>query len=78
MGCIPVNRCVRTMRVSESCVGDRVYRFRDTGLGSHAEYVAVGVKEAVFTIPEGAFYAINFCRRSCTSSTRRACHLAWS
>ncbi|MDE1047233.1 MAG: NAD(P)-dependent alcohol dehydrogenase [Candidatus Nanopelagicales bacterium] len=58
--------------VSKFSVGDRVYGFRDTGLGSHVEYLAVDVKEAVLTIPEsasfhdavalteGAFYAVNF------------------
>ena len=54
-----------------------------TGLGSHAEYVAVDVKEAVFTIPEsatfhdaiamteGAFYAVNFRRKAELNSASR-------
>lgn len=69
--------------ISEFSVGDRVYGFRDTGLGSHAEYVAVDVKEAVFTIPgsasfhdavamtEGAFYAVNFRKKVDLNSDSR-------
>lgn len=53
-------------------VGDRVWGFNDTGLGSHAQFVAVSAREAVAPIPdghsfaeavacaEGAHYAYNF------------------
>jgi NADPH:quinone reductase-like Zn-dependent oxidoreductase len=53
-------------------VGDRVFGFDDSGLGSHAEYMTISQDKALTTIPEdttyrqaaasieGAYYAYNF------------------
>jgi NADPH:quinone reductase-like Zn-dependent oxidoreductase len=58
--------------VRDFAPGDRVYGLDDTGLGSHAQFVAVPQTKAVLRIPdaltfaeavgctEGAFYAVNF------------------
>lgn len=59
-------------QVTSFKVGDKVWGFDDTSIGSHAEYVAVPVTKAVLPIPsgltyeqavacaEGAHYAYNF------------------
>ncbi|MEI8083309.1 MAG: NAD(P)-dependent alcohol dehydrogenase [Actinomycetes bacterium] len=58
--------------VRDFAPGDRVYGLDDTGLGSHAQYLAVPAKKAILRIPdgmafadavgctEGAYYAVNF------------------
>ncbi|MBI1352464.1 MAG: zinc-binding dehydrogenase [Actinomycetales bacterium] len=58
--------------VTEFSPGERVYGFDDTGLGTHAQYVALTRRTSVLRIPEsltfaeavglteGAFYAVNF------------------
>eukprot|EP01036_Dinobryon_divergens_P055485 gene55485-74079_t len=43
-------------KVSKFRVGDRVWGFNDTGLGSHAQYIAVPENMAMLTIPEGITY----------------------
>ena len=62
-----VGRNVGTFRV-----GDNVWGFNDTGLGSHAEYLAMSTNKSIARMPhglsfedaaaslEGAFYAYNF------------------
>jgi NADPH:quinone reductase-like Zn-dependent oxidoreductase len=43
-------------KVTKFAVGDRVWGFNDTGLGSHAQYIAVPENMAMLTIPEGITY----------------------
>lgn len=43
-------------KVSKFRVGDRVWGFNDTGLGSHAQYIAVPENMTMLTIPEGITY----------------------
>lgn len=40
-------------QVSRFAVGDRVFGFRDMGLGSQAQYMTIAADQAVGTIPEG-------------------------
>ena len=58
--------------VTEFKIGDQVFGFHDTGLGTHAQYATISTRRAIFHIPdsmtfaqavgctEGAFYAVNF------------------
>lgn len=43
-------------KVSKFRVGDRVWGFNDTGLGSHAQYITVPENMAMLSIPEGITY----------------------